>query len=239
MLELNELLDTATLAQSYQRDRRIQIRDVLAESAATQLADMLRSATPWGLARQSDVLPPAWVRADKLAALTPEQRQKEEDSVLRTMEDRGYAFRYSAYPMVTAYLERWHPGSQHEKLLEALNSAPFIDFVRRVTGIAELVKGDAQATLYAPGQFLAQHDDSEQARGRRVAYVLNFTDADWRTDWGGYLNFFDEAGDIVVGYRPKFNTLSLFSVPQAHHVSYVPPFAPRSRYAITGWFRDQ
>ena len=61
----------------------------------------------------------------------------------------------------------------------------------------------------------------------------------WRPDWGGYLNFYDEDGDIVAGYRPRFNALNLFLVPQKHAVSYVPPFAPQARFAITGWFRDR
>ena len=114
----------------------------------------------------------------------------------------------------------------------------FLSFIREVTGISTIAKGDAQATLYAPGHFLGQHIDSHVADGWVVAYVMNFT-KDWRPDWGGYLNFFDDDGDIIAGYRPRFNALNMFKVPRAHAVSYVPPFAPVGRFAITGWFRDR
>jgi len=113
-----------------------------------------------------------------------------------------------------------------------------MNFIREVTGLPSLVKADAQATLFAPGQFLGRHIDSHVAEGWLVAYVMNFA-KDWKPDWGGYLNFFDDDGDIVAGYRPRFNALNMFKVPRAHAVSFVPPFAPVGRFAITGWFRDR
>src|SRR6185369_14944887 len=104
------------------------------------------------------------------------------------------------------------PDSPQDLHLEHINDEPFLNLVREITDIPELVKADAQATLYAPGHFLSQHNDSHIAEGRRVAYVLNFTAEDWRPDWGGYLLFYDEEGDVVAGYRPRFNALNLFEV---------------------------
>jgi Rps23 Pro-64 3,4-dihydroxylase Tpa1-like proline 4-hydroxylase len=123
-------------------------------------------------------------------------------------------------------------------LIELINDEPFLDLARAVTGLAQLTKADGQATLFAQGQFLAAHDDSHVAEGWRVAYVLNLCALDWRPEWGGYLLFYDDEGDVVAGFRPRFNTLNLFLVPQRHAVTFVPPFAPVGRYAITGWFRD-
>jgi Rps23 Pro-64 3,4-dihydroxylase Tpa1-like proline 4-hydroxylase len=114
-----------------------------------------------------------------------------------------------------------------------------MDLVRAISGMSDLVKADAQATLYGPNHFLAVHNDEDTSAGRRVAYVLTLCAEDWRPDWGGYLNFYDADGDVVAGYRPRFNALNLFAVPQKHNVSFVPPFAPVARYAITGWFRDR
>ena len=68
---------------------------------------------------------------------------------------------------------------------------------------------------------------------------MNFCAEEWRPDWGGYLNFYDDEGDVVAGYKPRFNALNLFAVPKKHNVTYVPPFAPVGRFAITGWFRDR
>jgi Rps23 Pro-64 3,4-dihydroxylase Tpa1-like proline 4-hydroxylase len=140
--------------------------------------------------------------------------------------------------MVDAY-RKWDPDGPHDMLLEYLNDAPVLDFVRAVTGVAEIVKADAQATLYAPTQFLAVHNDQHSGAGRRVAYVLNLCAVPWRPDWGGYLMFYDDDLDVVAGYRPRFNALNLFAVPQVHAVTFVPPFAPIARYAITGWFLDR
>src|SRR3546814_17596936 len=55
----------------------------------------------------------------------------------------------------------------------------------RGNGAAQLKWADAQATLYAPNQFLSWHQDIKDKEGWLVAYVLNFS----RPDWGGYLNF--------------------------------------------------
>jgi Rps23 Pro-64 3,4-dihydroxylase Tpa1-like proline 4-hydroxylase len=135
--------------------------------------------------------------------------------------------------------EGWDPGSPHENLLEHLNAPEFISLARDVTGIQDLIKADGQATLFAPNHYLGRHIDSHVAEGWEVAYVLNFAQADWHPDWGGYLLFLDDDGDVIEGFRPRFNALNLFKVPQAHAVSYVAPFAPLGRLAITGWLRTQ
>jgi Rps23 Pro-64 3,4-dihydroxylase Tpa1-like proline 4-hydroxylase len=113
-----------------------------------------------------------------------------------------------------------------------------MDLVRAITGTPELIKADAQATLYAPQQFLSVHNDEHASAGRRIAYVLNLCAEEWRPEWGGYLLFHDDDGDVIAGFRPRFNALNLFAVPQRHSVSFVAPFAAMARYAITGWFRD-
>jgi Rps23 Pro-64 3,4-dihydroxylase Tpa1-like proline 4-hydroxylase len=157
----------------------------------------------------------------------------------RAAADGVYGFAYHSYPLVTAYLEQWHPGSPQERLLEELNSPPVLEFMRAITGIGEIVKMDGQATLYAPGHFLRPHNDEESERGRRVAYVLNLTVGEWQPHWGGYLNFFSEDWDIEQAFRPRFNCLNLFRVPQWHSVGEVSAAAPLARYAVTGWARDR
>ena len=51
--------------------------------------------------------------------------------------------------------------------MEHINDQPLMDLVRTVTGIADLRKADAQATLYGPNHFLAMHDDGMSARAGR------------------------------------------------------------------------
>lgn len=152
---------------------------------------------------------------------------------------RDYAFSYARYPILDAYLGKWDPGGAFDALLEHLNAEPFLDLIRAVTGMPQLIEAEAQATLFAPNQFLPLPVDVHAAEGWRIADVLSMCAGDWRPGLGGYLQFFDEDGDVVAGYRPRFNALSLFAVPAPHAVSYVPPFAPVGRYSITGWLRDR
>lgn len=239
LFAINPDLDRDALAQVFARDGRVQVRDVLTPAAAETVRDVLASATPWGLAWSAAGDGPHALRSADLAGLGPDQRQRIGGAIEAAMRGGDYAFQFAQYPMLDAYLGRWAPGSAHELLLEHLNDAPFLDLVRSVTGLPGLVKADGQATLYAPGHFLAVHDDSHVAQGWRVAYVLSFCATEWRPDWGGYLQFLDADGDVTCGWRPRFNALNLFLVPQRHMVSYVAPFAPLARYAITGWLRDR
>ena len=51
--------------------------------------------------------------------------------------------------------------SEHEALellMEHINDEPLMSLVRDVTRMGDLIKADAQATLYAPHHFLATHD---------------------------------------------------------------------------------
>jgi len=239
LFELNPALDAAALARRFTRDRRISIRNFLTDESARTIHDVLSRGTEWGLAWHAAEDGPHNIPGPQLVALPPAQREAIGRKVTAAMRARDYGFVYGQYPMVHAYLEKWAPDGPHDLLVEHINSPPFMDFVRGVTGMAELIKADGQATLYAPQQFLAMHDDSHVAEGWRVAYVMSFCAEDWRPDWGGYLMFYDEDGDVVAGYRPRFNALNLFLVPQRHNVTYVPPYAPVGRFSVTGWFRDR
>jgi SM-20-related protein len=237
--KLNNALDSVKLAAEFRRFGRVQIHDALAADTAKWIATMLAQQTDWGVAWQSGEDGPQYHDAETVKAQSKAGLETIQSKTFGALQGSNYGFQFGSYPMLKAYLERWNPGSIQDFVFEHINDAPFMSLVRHITGISELKKADAQATLYAPNHFLAQHDDSHVGQGWRIAYVLNLCPVEWRPDWGGYLNFFDEEGDIIAGWRPRFNTLNLFRVPQLHHVSFVPPFAPAARFAITGWFRDR
>ncbi|MGH8162377.1 MAG: 2OG-Fe(II) oxygenase [Gammaproteobacteria bacterium] len=143
--------------------------------------------------------------------------------------------------MVPAYKEKRDPHLFLHRFLEYLNSSPMLDFVRQVTGHADVGKADAQATRYLPGHYLRRHNDiirADPEDNRRAAYVFNLT-RDWQADWGGQLQFLHDDGGVEQSWVPGFNTMSLFSVPVWHCVSCVAPFATAPRLAITGWFRPR
>lgn len=239
LFEVNPNLDRKALAGQFARDRRVQIRDVLTERTAREILRILSDETPWGISWQAGSDGPHHLRPKALAGISQAQMRDINLKLNSATKSNEYAFIYSAYPMLDAYLEKWDPDNPLDLLLELINDDPFMDLVREVTGIPELLKADAQATLYRPGQFLSQHSDSHKAEGWRIAYVLNLAACEWRPDWGGYLLFYDEDGNVIAGYRPRFNSLNMFAVPQWHSVSLVAPFAPTARFAITGWFRDR
>ena len=239
LFDLNPDLDLAPHRAEFARNGRVQIRNVLTEESARNLATMIAKETPWGLSWQAGATAPKFERKDAGAAANPADNAAIQRGLMAAMTGQDYGFAFASYPMLDAYIGQWDAGGPHDIVLEHINSAPFLDLLRGVTGMDALIKADAQATLYAPGHFLAKHDDSHVMEGWRVAYVLNLCPVDWRPDWGGYLNFLDEDGDVIAGYRPRFNALNLFAVPQPHNVSYVPPFAPVARFAITGWARDR
>lgn len=239
LLDLSAALDAGALAAAFARDRRVQVRDVLTDASARVVHRILAEETPWGMSWRAGARGPENLRRDALAAMSPAEQQARSQATVAAMRGGEYAFAYRSYPMVEAYVGKWAPDGPHDMLLEYLNDRPMMELVRRITGIPELVKADAQATLYAPNQFLAVHDDTHSQLGRRVAYVLQLCAEPWRPEWGGYLEFYDDDGDVVAGWRPRFNALNLFAVPQKHAVTFVPPFAPVARYAITGWFLDR
>ncbi len=239
LFDINPHLDRPALSNAFAERRRLQITDLLTEESARNLHSVLRHKTDWGLAWRAGDEGPEAITKQRLQGMTRDELVLRQGKLYSALREQRYGFVYSQYPILTAYQDAWQPGGPHDAIMELINDEPFMDLIRGVTGMPELRKADAQATLYGPGQFLAQHDDSHVAEGWRVAYVLNLCAVEWRPDWGGYLNFFDEKGDVEQGFRPRFNALNIFAVPQAHNVGYVPPFAPAERFAITGWFRDR
>lgn len=239
LFELNRELDLDDLARRFQNDGRVQVRDFLTPEAGNTIRELLERQTPWGIAWQAGDEGPHMYNAARLRSLPPADRERVAKLVFDAARKGEYAVRFANYAMLDEYLAKPVRNSPHDLLLEHINAEPFLNFARTVTGMDTLIKADAQATLYAPGDFLSSHNDSHVMEGWKVAYVMNFADADWRPDWGGYLNFLDDDGDIVAGWKPRPNAINLFRVPTQHNVSYVPPFAAARRFAITGWLRDR
>lgn len=237
LLVLNPELDRKSLRREFARNGRIQIRDVLTVEAATKIAGHLAEHTPWGLSWSTPELGVHKLSAEHVARLGPANVSALMERLGAAMAGRGFSFLYGQYLMHDYHVlgQQQHP--LFDQLAKEFNAAPFLDFIRGVTDCREIEWADSQATAYGPGHFLSLHQDIVPGQERLIAYVLNLCTVDWRPDWGGYLNFFDRDGNIVTGYRPIFNSLNMFRVPQDHHVSFVPGFAPVGRFAITGWFR--
>jgi SM-20-related protein len=235
-LALNPKLDPAPYARTFARDGVVRIDDVLTPSAAEAVARLLEQQTPWRLtlSKDPDELKAGLYDAARITAVG-EAAVAAEVAAVNQRARNGFAYLYLSYPMLKAYLEGWDPGHPIHTLTELINSPAMLSLFRAVTGRPDVIKADAQATLYRPGDFLTLHDDGH-GEGRVCAYTFGFTRT-WRPDWGGQLLFHDEALEIERGLTPAFNVLTLFRTPRWHSVAPVAPYAGAPRLSIVGWAR--
>lgn len=234
-LRLNPALQPDGYAAIYARDGVVQVPGLLEPEAAEAVAAVLERGVDWDLVHSGPDGREQLLSRAEIAALGKEALGARLQATVRQAQD-GFAYLYLAYPMVTAYLNGRDPGHPLHGVLDFLNSPALLDFARAVTGERAVVKADAQATLYRPGDFLTLHDDTGVG-DRRAAYTLGFTRR-WRPDWGGQLLFHDDAGEITRGLTPGFNVLTLFRTPQQHSVAAVAAYAGAPRLSITGWLRE-
>lgn len=235
-IRINPTLDLTAAAAAYQRDGWVQITDIFEDATAEFLAGMLDKDIDWDIAFQGEdgrptVLGREQVQAQGNAGLQQQLRG------MMTRAGSGYGFLYLTYPLITAYLAQRDPGHPVHTLTEFLNDA-FVKLGVAVTGRQDIVKADGQLTRYRPGDFIGLHNDvGSEASDRLVAYTLGLT-RNWRADWGGQLLFHDEAGDVIRGHAPRWNTLTLFKVPQMHSVAPVAAYAQGARLSVVGWMRN-
>ena len=231
---INPALVPAVLAARFAGRGRVHVPDFLLPPAAEQVLRHLEQGAQWSLVLHDGT---------HAREATPEQRRHTDERWEREMAAFAYAraregfeFLYEQRRVSDDRLERAADPSPLARFVDFVNSSPFLEFARRVTGMADIVRADAQATRYRPGDFLTQHDDLDRTgrKDRRAAYVFNLTPR-WRPDWGGQLQFIGEDGHVDEAYVPRFNALNIFAVPQPHAVSIVAPFAIGQRYSVTGW----
>ena len=231
--QLNPALHANEIAATFARDRRVHIPAILTEASARRIHRCLEAETQFSLVTRKD---DGYVRLRPGASLSPQQQAELMRNTYMKARD-GFHYLYDNHPMSNDGEPYPDPAHYLAAVARFLNSTPFLDFVRRVTGSSAIAFAEAQATRYQGGHFLNQHDDSHGKHGRIAAYVLNMT-PHWRADWGGALVFSDRPGHVCEGFLPAFNALNIFAVPQDHLVSLVTPFAGAHRYSITGWFRS-
>ncbi len=237
LLSLNSALRARDYADVFAETGVLQVRDFLAPAAAERVAGILERGTAWNLAYSDDTGGGGLLTAEEIARGGREAMSRAVQSVSRQAAQGKFSFLYASYQILASYLEGRDQGHPLHTLLEFLNSPEVLGFLREATGDVEILKADAQATLYRPGHFLSVHNDSHPVESRRHAYTLGFT-RNWEPHWGGELLFHDKNGDIERGLMPGFNVLTVFKVPRQHSVSFVPPFANGLRLSITGWLRD-
>jgi Rps23 Pro-64 3,4-dihydroxylase Tpa1-like proline 4-hydroxylase len=228
---LSPALDLKALRKKFAEDGRIRIDNALDPAIAgavaddmTNLAYKLFCATGEGVA----VIEPAelagWDRA----------RQAELQRTLMQAASRAEGFAYHGYRMT----EAWTAGAPDTALgrfYAELRSKKTLEAIRTITGSSAFDNVFAQATDYRPGHYLTRHLDDPKGEHRKFAFVWGFTRR-WDPDWGGLLQFVDNAGRPGESFSPGYNTLDLFDVRHVQSVTLVAPWALNPRLAVSGWF---
>ncbi|WP_431102405.1 2OG-Fe(II) oxygenase [Roseateles noduli] len=226
---LNPTLDYAALGGTLRAKGRVQIRDFFAPEVADAL-DRALQAIDWELVYR-DLNGDRRLTGEQLRSLTPQQRMQLTEGI-HSVARESFQFSFFSDSLVDAL--RAGREDLLARFMRWMAGDDFLSRMRELSGDPQINGVYAQATMYSRGNFLTTHDDHVDREDRRIAYVINLTRR-WRPDWGGLLHFTGEDGSVLDTYFPHFNSLSLFTVPQRHFVSYVPPFAMAERQAITGW----
>jgi len=234
MFRLNPDLDRAALARTYRETRRVQIADLLNLEGAEAVAAELKRRPDWRQVVNSGGKVFDLDRPTR-AAMTAAQREALDQAVYAGART-GFQHRYESIRVPDEASARAQADDPITAFAVWLSGGEARHLLREVTRNPDIAFADAQATAFAPGDFLTGHDDEVAGKGRIAAYVFGLTPL-WRIEWGGLLLFHGSGGNVEGGLTPRFNTLNIFAVPQLHSVSEVTRAAPYRRYSITGWLR--
>ena len=231
---LNPNLDPEYLAMQYATDQRLRIDEILVSDIAQRLHHACRDDVPYEFLCHVDGKNLA-IPTEDLPKLPATEQKELQEKIISAAAD-GVGFFYCGYQMARAQTETdtQKLAFLHE-MFDFMNSDEMLSFIATITGQTDLTGADAQFTRYTPGHFLTRHKDEITREGRRIAYVMGFSE-DWHPDWGGLLQFFENDGTPRDAWIPAFNSLSLFDVRHVHSVTYVTPFARTPRFSLTGWF---
>lgn len=234
---LNPELDTRDLAERFSIDERIRVHNVLRADVAERIRQTLLEEVSFSYITNIDGRNVEIPQQD-FRSLSQSQLDEIREKTAAAAAS-GIGFIYEGYritrqlePACSENIEFLH------SMFDYLNSRTMLDFVQDVTGANDLKSADAQYTRYDAGSYLTRHRDVVEDEQRRFAYVISFN-RDWHPDWGGLLQFFEDDGTPRDAWSPRYNAMSLFDVRHVHSVTYVPPFTPKPRLSLTGWFRSR
>ena len=233
-IKLNPDHDAESLGATLRDRGWLQIRDFFTPETAEYLHKMHVENQDWFLAyNDGDNYYESPVQ--QLQAMPPPQKQQFMNAIYQRARTQ-FQYVFYQYYITQAIEMNEQPGHPMHAVHEFVNSEEFLGMMRTLCGEDAVSKADSYASNYAPGHFLTTHDDRHDTHDRVAAYTFGMTRT-WDKNWGGYLAFFDDDGNITDAVMPSFNTLNIFLVPQMHAVQLVSPFAGANRISYLGWLQ--
>ena len=233
-ISINEKLDTKALAKDFASKVRVQIKDFLQEVHAERIFTSIATETPWQFTYND---------GDDIYFLSPTDLQqmitrRKSDLSTKIFERARTQFQFVQQDCALKRLEGESPTPEHllDKVQAFFNSKEFLKFAKSITGLKNLQSSDAWAVFFNRDQFYGQSDGQLTNKRRKVGFHFGLT-KDWRADWGGYHCFFDENDNIEEGYKPLFNALTLFKLPQTQSIQYIPTFTGTPKFGIHGYIQ--
>ena len=229
---LNPELDIDALRLRFAQDQRVRIDRVLDPGFAQEVEACLKQNVLFDYIFHRQGLDYV-VSEQKMALLSQDDREKLQNE-LSELATQGVGFLYAGYRMEGQNLSTAPPILK--RLFELVNGE-LLEKISLIGDCPGIRDADGQFTRLTQGHYLTRHSDNVQAEGRRLAYVLYFTQT-WHPDWGGLLQFYENDGTPRDAWTPQFNSLALFDVRHIHSVTYVAPHAAAPRLALTGWYHS-
>lgn len=229
-IKINKKINFADYSETLQNKGRVQIHNFFATDTAEQLHNIVHQHSPWYLAYNefNNFYESSYEEVKKLP---PDVKKQFMDGFYQRARSH-FQYVFKQYYITQAI--KLGEDSQLNFMEKYVNSAPFLDIMRTLANDKNINWVDTFASAYEPGHFLTRHDDVHQKNDRVLAYTVGMT-KDWNPNWGGNLVFYDDDNNITEGFIPRFNTLSVFTIPQQHAVQFVAPFAEKDRVSLLGW----
>ncbi|WP_020401365.1 2OG-Fe(II) oxygenase [Kordiimonas gwangyangensis] len=233
-IEIDTKHDPAKLAEVYKSTGRLQVPNFFTEETANALYDLISSNKTW-FSAYNEGNNYYEVPVASMMNMPREQKIQFMQNVQLGARN-GFQYFFDQYYMTEAIKNGRETGHPLHQIHDYVNSDAFLGFMRTLTGEQDIDRSDSFASQYLPGHFLTTHDDTHANENRVAAYTISMT-KNWNPNWGGNLMFLDEGGNITGGFKPSFNTLNIFTVPQSHAVQHVAPFAGERRLSFLGWLK--
>ena len=183
-----------------------------------------------------------------------------DDDILRAARDeisatRGVGKRYADHNQIKqlvegdALLKSSPPNIR--KVFTAFNSPEFVKFLQDLSGIVDLYADDTfrggGIHHIPPGGKLGIHVDFSRPKWNRDTFrrcnVLLYVNEDWKDEWGGHLELWDDSvrngGKCINKISPEFNTLAIFGTKKASWHGHPHPLAcpqDRARQSFAAYY---